>query len=135
MLLPSSHWSKDAAHMLSALLGAGWHVQTLQHSAGCSASLAGHSSTKAAVVFSPSLEEKSSLSPAAGTGPTADTDSSHFQSPSSDIPCWMRCSDALQRTRVARQQFCGELSASLYKCAGIIIIQLWHKPLPGPRRV
>lgn len=31
VLLPSSHGGKDAAHMLWALLGAGWRVQTLQH--------------------------------------------------------------------------------------------------------
>lgn len=39
---------------------------------GCSACLAGNSSTAAAVTFSPSSEGKPSLSPAAGTGPAAD---------------------------------------------------------------
>lgn len=96
---PNSHWSQDAAHMLWSLLEADWHDPA---ALGCSASLAGNSCTGAAVTFSPSLEGKPSLSPAAGTGPAADTDSSHFESPNSDIPWWTRRSDALQRTRVAR---------------------------------
>lgn len=32
---PGSPWSQDTARMLWALLGAGWHLQTLQHRLLC----------------------------------------------------------------------------------------------------